>query len=588
MARNNPRKPGKNAPCPCGSGEKYKRCCLPKEAAVPSSSSPDGDDDAVAWGRFADALRDSVDLPEALDWTYFDFGVDLFDPVVSDLTDLAAASKGNIPEASLLFRESQGIIRHVNADVRARLCEELETRSETLKEERISTLARAAIIALEDMKIDAPLIGMIQPLYHRYIIGRVLALQMLYDQEARDRNPALLALSEKVADTLELADILTLAERLRPLGPGALPYLEFALHPAAWNEALAPLIGILADHPGLRAARLLETLLQGSMSPGFDRLIFEALARMPEQAWPLLLYRVRDPEEEAWNRLASYDLLIRARQGEVFRPLMREFAEGVVWMEPVSDVDLPELARKLAALGDRRAVGTVIKMIHRKEIRRPAGIEALREGWQANGWWKEVDEALAGLRRGTLILVKKGEEMNDLVRKQFSEGTFSAIEGAQFHLNILQEEWNHAFHEDLDWLRPVDLHEPGPQEIALMRAYVSFAQARLASDGKAQGSKRSGEKAPESLNRLQHEWMRTPRKELGGRIPLAIIFEERRARTSHPARDAAYVRDQISEMYGWARAAWEDGETDVALRELETILAIDPSNPFARRLIAQI
>jgi len=27
-------KPGRNDPCPCGSGKKYKRCCLPKHEAV--------------------------------------------------------------------------------------------------------------------------------------------------------------------------------------------------------------------------------------------------------------------------------------------------------------------------------------------------------------------------------------------------------------------------------------------------------------------------------------------------------------------------------------------------------------------------
>lgn len=27
-------KPGRNDPCPCGSGDKYKRCCLPKEQAA--------------------------------------------------------------------------------------------------------------------------------------------------------------------------------------------------------------------------------------------------------------------------------------------------------------------------------------------------------------------------------------------------------------------------------------------------------------------------------------------------------------------------------------------------------------------------
>ena len=27
-------KPGRNDPCPCGSGNKYKKCCLPKEEAA--------------------------------------------------------------------------------------------------------------------------------------------------------------------------------------------------------------------------------------------------------------------------------------------------------------------------------------------------------------------------------------------------------------------------------------------------------------------------------------------------------------------------------------------------------------------------
>jgi tetratricopeptide (TPR) repeat protein len=31
-------KPGRNDPCPCGSGQKYKRCCLPKEQAAESAA----------------------------------------------------------------------------------------------------------------------------------------------------------------------------------------------------------------------------------------------------------------------------------------------------------------------------------------------------------------------------------------------------------------------------------------------------------------------------------------------------------------------------------------------------------------------
>ncbi len=31
-------KPGRNDPCPCGSGQKYKRCCLPKDQQAESAA----------------------------------------------------------------------------------------------------------------------------------------------------------------------------------------------------------------------------------------------------------------------------------------------------------------------------------------------------------------------------------------------------------------------------------------------------------------------------------------------------------------------------------------------------------------------
>ena len=31
-------KPGRNDPCPCGSGQKYKRCCLPKDQAAETAA----------------------------------------------------------------------------------------------------------------------------------------------------------------------------------------------------------------------------------------------------------------------------------------------------------------------------------------------------------------------------------------------------------------------------------------------------------------------------------------------------------------------------------------------------------------------
>jgi tetratricopeptide (TPR) repeat protein len=45
-------KPGRNDPCPCGSGQKYKRCCLPKDQAAESAALA-----AAAAARAAEATR---------------------------------------------------------------------------------------------------------------------------------------------------------------------------------------------------------------------------------------------------------------------------------------------------------------------------------------------------------------------------------------------------------------------------------------------------------------------------------------------------------------------------------------------------
>lgn len=51
-------KPSRNDPCPCGSGKKYKKCCLPREQAEHLHSSPPA-------GHFVAQLRPEVD--EAVD-----------------------------------------------------------------------------------------------------------------------------------------------------------------------------------------------------------------------------------------------------------------------------------------------------------------------------------------------------------------------------------------------------------------------------------------------------------------------------------------------------------------------------------------
>ncbi len=49
---------GRNAPCPCGSGKKYKKCCMQKDEAARSESAPAGPAPFVAPPGFAYVLDD--------------------------------------------------------------------------------------------------------------------------------------------------------------------------------------------------------------------------------------------------------------------------------------------------------------------------------------------------------------------------------------------------------------------------------------------------------------------------------------------------------------------------------------------------
>ena len=52
---------GRNAPCPCGSGKKYKRCCLEKDEAA-ALAKADSAREAARYRAVLDALADDDDL----------------------------------------------------------------------------------------------------------------------------------------------------------------------------------------------------------------------------------------------------------------------------------------------------------------------------------------------------------------------------------------------------------------------------------------------------------------------------------------------------------------------------------------------
>jgi hypothetical protein len=180
---------------------------------------------------------------------------------------------------------------------------------------------------------------------------------------------------------------------------------------------------------------------------------------------------------------------------------------------------------------------------------------------------------------GAWVLVPTGQEFQEEVRRKTARKP-SSLAGTKFNVGVLQEEWNRAFHEDLQWLRPADLYAPGPKEREAMRLFTA--------ELRAQESTLDAHVKPadlqEELARLQARWMGAPCAAFGGQRPLVAIWEERRARTSHPGQVRKYERKQVSHMFTEARNLQEAGDRAGARAQVELILDLDPGNPFALRL----
>jgi|GEM_PF-3699377 len=574
----------RNAPCPCGSGKKYKRCCLGKAQAAPAAANPRaprGLDDARL-ERVQLQVIGTMDLPAKLDWTDFDFEVDLFDPVLDDLHELIAEAKEGPSDEDLLLLVAKGLVRHTTLEVRARCAEELERRLASIKSRKVVEDGELAMGALVDEDWPAPSIGLLLNLYNKYILHRLLARGDRIVEEERALDTSLVQQAQAAAKSGTQADFEELARRIAPLGAGAMPYLEHAVYSNGLDESIRPLVEIAARHPSVRSARILCLMLEeAEVEPLLD-LLFEAMSRMPEHAWPLLLYRVRDRRRPAWDRLDAAMYLVRASVAGVYEPLVedlwREHRDEEDWEDDMYE----DVAEQLADLGDRRAVGNVIHHAHEGEIPKEA-LAALEKAWRGNGWWAEVREGLETLRRGGRVLVREGEEFHDVVKEDFASAPPQEMTSAQFRMGVVQEDWNHAYHEETDWLRPSDLAGAGPREADLMRQYVDFAHDRISQMPREP----QGAEVVRTFARLEDEWMTTPQIALGGRTPLALILEEKLRTGGHPAYFRKYLRRKLSSLCDEARIALAGEDVGTALRYLRVVLDVEPNHPVARRLIAK-
>jgi hypothetical protein len=207
----------------------------------------------------------------------------------------------------------------------------------------------------------------------------------------------------------------------------------------------------------------------------------------------------------------------------------------------------------------------------------------LREAWAGNGWWREIDVAIEAHRRGALVFVGKGVQMKDLIDERLRRDPPQGREAMQARLNQLNEEWNQAYHADLEGLRPSDIADWGPEETQLMQEFGTVVSERLP---KTDQEADTGFQLKYGI--LQQEWLMTPQEKLGGRCPFAVIWTEKRQRSRNPAYDRHYLDMKLNEMCFSATEGLKVGERHDARLLLEAILQVEPGHPLARRLLVRI
>jgi hypothetical protein len=82
--------------------------------------------------------------------------------------------------------------------------------------------------------------------------------------------------------------------------------------------------------------------------------------------------------------------------------------------------------------------------------------------------------------------------------------------------------------------------------------------------------------------------MTTPQNDVSGRIPLALILDERHARRGDPEFDRRERDEEASEIYARALKAREARMEDDARHFARAVLQIVPGHPFALDFLARL
>ena len=524
----------------------------------------------------AQELLRTAELSEKLAWTEFDFDVDPFDPALDDIESFLAEGRATPEQMSALLAPAMD--RHFTLSVRMKLMHEVERR--IASEMRLDVRGEAATVlkALHHLPLRASTIGLLWKLYPPYVIMRLRQRRKELMGEESGRSAEDAAREDSFASGKgESADV-------KKLG---LPELERILfgwesNPPTNAEMARALVAAAGAFPGRRAARAICMVLWHGVEPSIHGAARAALVAMPEPGREIVRHHLmfHDPPPPARRALfaAAMDLGDRA-----LVPLAVEDAlGGGPWNEAG---DGPDHARPLleSALKLERSVAVPVAL--HLIARRPPKAEvraAAVEAFKASPAAAEFADGLRRLEAGLPVVVGADQSQEEFLEKYGSLKERMDPAAFQAEIRRMTALWEQCWHEALGWRRPADAaNETGPRERDLL--------GRLARESRAALGRLAGRAPVAELEReWKVKWMTTPQNDVSGRIPLAIILDERSARRADAELDRRDREEETSELYARALRAHEARMEDEARHFARAVLQIVPDHPFAKDFLARL
>jgi hypothetical protein len=524
----------------------------------------------------AQELLRTADLAALLGWSDFDFEIDLFDPRLDDLESVISEGRATSEQLSALLAPAMD--GHVTLPVRLKLLREVERRIAGEVRLDVRSQGVTVIKALHHLPLRASSIGLLWKLYPPQVLNRLRERRQELAREESNRSAEEAALEDPfMSGQGDLATVKKLA----------LPALERILFgwessPPSDPAVARELIAAVGMYPGRRAARALGMVLWARVDPSIQETARAGLASMPEPGREIVRHHLlyHDPPPEARRALftAAMDL-----GDERLLPLALEDAFGAgPWAVRGEGAEhtatiLGPVLRSGRALAVPVSLHLLAQRPPKAEVR-----TAILKAFEASPLAAAFQEGLVRLESGRPVVVPAEMSQEEFLEKY---GTFQdrmAPAAFQAEVRRMSAVWEECWHESLGWRRPADVAaEAGPREKDLL--------GRLARETRSALGRLAGRSPVAELEReFKVKWMTTPQNDVSGRIPLAIVLDERAARRGDPEDDRVEREEEAAELYARALRAHEARMEDDARHFARAALQILPNHPFAKDLIERL